>query len=274
MHAADDFFSTLNTIRTLPFSPQRRWSLAAAYAEAAFRRRAGTAGPAEFSLWGLRHLAPSWKIAKFLTREIYVELPYLTALRRAKVIVDVGANCGFATLFFKSTYPDAAIVAIEPQTREADYCRTAVALNQLEGVSVINAAVGREEGTAVLSIVEDNSVISSFCTERAGSARQQETEVIRLSSVLPAEPVDLLKMDIEGAEGDVLQELAARDVLSPDRIRNIVLEVHRFPASTGDALTGILTLLADRGYAYSLAAKPDADSHHQDVLVYCSARAA
>lgn len=225
-------------------------------------------------MWGLRHLAPSWKIAKFLTREIYVELPYLTSLRRAKVIVDVGANCGFATLFFKATYPEASIVAIEPQKREADYCRTAVALNQLDGVRVINAAVGREAGQAVLSIVEDNSVLSSFCTERAGSAQQQKTEVIRLSSLLPTEPVDLLKMDIEGAEGEVLQELAERGALSPDRIKNLVLEVHRFPASTGDALTGILTLLADQGYAYSISAKPNADSHHQDVLVYCSARAA
>jgi FkbM family methyltransferase len=270
MHAADDFFTTLNTIRTLPFSPQRRWSLAAAYTETALRRRAGTAGAAEVSVWGLRHLAPSWKIAKFLTREIYVELPYLTALRRAKVIFDVGANCGFATLFFKSTYPDATIVAIEPQKREADYCRTAVALNRLQGVQVINAAVGREAGKAVLSIVEDNSVISSFCTTRAGSAQQQETNVIRLSSVLPAEQVDLLKMDIEGAESEVLQELDERGVLTPNRIKHLVLEVHRFPARTGDALTNILQLLASRGYAYSLAARPGRETPHQDVLVYCS----
>lgn len=270
MHAADDFFTTLNTIRTLPFSHQRRCSLAAAYTKAACLRRSGADGPAEFSVWGLTHLAPSWKIAKFLLREIYVELPYLTAVRGAKVIVDVGANCGFATLFLKSIHPDASITAIEPQQRESGYCQSAVTLNRLGDVRVINAAVGREPGKAVLSIVEDNSVLSSFCTARAGSAQQQETDVIRLSSVLPAEPVDLMKMDIEGAEGEVLQELADCDALSPDRIKNIVLEVHRFPSSTGDALTSILTLLASRGYEYSLSARPGAASHHQDVLVYCS----
>lgn len=274
MHAADDFLTTLNAIRTLPISGSKRYSLAAAYTQSALRRRSGGSGPAEISVWGLRHLAPSWRSAKFLLREIYVDLPYQTTLARAKVIFDVGANCGFATLFFKSTYPDATIVAIEPQRREADFFRRAVTLNRLDGIDVINAAVGSEAGQRMLSIVDDNSVISSLCTTRAGNAHQQPTEVVRLSTLLPDVPVDLMKMDIEGAEHEVLRELADSGTLSPERIRNLVIEVHRFPSLAGDPLIEILTLLTNHGYDYSVVARTNGANHQQDVLVYCSPAAA
>ncbi len=244
--------------------------LAAAYTESALQRKAGSSGPAEVAVWGLRHLAPSWRSAKFLLREIYVDLPYQTTLPAAKVIFDVGANCGFATLFFRSTFPAATIVAIEPQRREADFCRTAVTLNRLEGVEVINAAVGGEPGRRMLSIVDDNSVISSFCTERAENSHQEPTEVLRLSTLLPECPVDLMKMDIEGAELEVLRELAASGTLSPARIKTLVIEVHRFPSLDGDPLAAILNLLTKHGYDYSVAARAGNASHHQDVLVYCS----
>lgn len=271
MHAADDFFSTLNTIRTLPISGRQRGSLAVSYAQTALLRKSGRSGPADLVIWGLRHLAPSWRSAEFLLKEIYINLPYQTALTDAKTIFDVGANCGFATLFLRSIYPAAAITAIEPQPREAELCRHAVTLNRLNGITVINAAVGEEAGQRMLSIVDDNSVISSFCTARAGNAHQQPTRVLRLSTLLPAEPVDLLKMDIEGAEQEVLRELAASGALSPDRIRNLVIEVHRFPSRTGDPLAAILQLLTTCGYDYSIAARAGGASHHQDVLVYCSA---
>lgn len=270
MHAADDFLTTLNAIRTLPLSGSQRRSLASAYTHSTLWRKTGRSGPAEISVWGLRHLAPSWRAAKFLLREIYIDLPYQTALTGVKTIFDVGANCGFATLFFKSTFPDARIVAIEPQQREADFCRAAVTLNRLDGIEVINAAVGAEAGQRMLSIVEDNSVISSFCTARAENARQQPTQVWPLSTLLPDTPVDLLKMDIEGAELEVLRELADHAALAPERIRNLVIEVHRFPSRNGDPLSEVLSLLTHSGYDYSLAARAGGTSHHQDVLVYCS----
>jgi FkbM family methyltransferase len=269
MHPSADFLTTLNAIRLLPVSCTKRYSLYATYLKLFVSRRLGSQGRASFKLWGLWHLAPSSRAAEFLVKDVYIGMPYRLSLRSAKRILDVGANCGFATLFFKSHFPDASILAVEPLKREADYIREAIRLNNLAGITVINCAVGSAPGMIDLYTEEENTVVSSFSVVRSGTARHQQTEVILLSSMISEEPVDILKLDIEGAETDVLHELSRANVLSPSRIRNIVMEYHRFDPSQISMFPEILKLLESVGYAYSISAKASAGSVQQDVLVYC-----
>lgn len=269
MEPSADFLTTLNAIRILPFSWRKRFSLLRAYLLATINRRLRLDHRAEFDLWGLRHLAPSWKTAEFLIKDVYIGTPYRLPLMNAATIFDVGANCGFATLFFKAMYPEAVIVAVEPQARESACITEAIALNRLQDVHVHHCAVGPTSGVAEFITQEDNSVVSSTSEKRTGQGEKLQVKVSKLSSLLPNWPIDILKLDIEGAEVAVLRELADAKALSPQKIRNIVMEYHRFDPAAMAALPGILSLLESSGYEYAFDARTHCGSSHQDVLVYC-----
>jgi len=264
-----DFITSVNTIRRTPISLEKRFSLLTAYLKATTLRRLGIKGRAVVTIWGLKHFSANWGMAEYLIKEIYIGMSYKFPLQKAERLFDVGANCGFATLFFKSLFPNAEIVSIEPQTRESGLLKEAVSINQLQGIRVLQNAVGRAEEQAIFSINEAVPGFSSLIKNRADGTKEEHVQVLRLSSLLPKEPVDLLKMDIEGAEGAVLSELSEAGCLSANRIRNMIIEVHRFESTGLEDFTRILDLISRSGYEYCLRAKESLSSFQQDVLVYC-----
>jgi FkbM family methyltransferase len=214
-------------------------------------------------------LAATWKSAEFLTKDVYIGLPYLLPDTNPQRIFDVGANAGFATMFFSALYPEAQIVSIEPQMREVGYLRECVRLNGLAKVEVVNCAVGAEPGTMRFFTHDENSVVSSLSISRTTDGKEEEIKVMLLSTLLPDAPVDILKLDVEGAEREVLEDLSQQAALNPKRIRNIVMEYHRFDPEGISAFPDTLRLLEKSGYEYTLSARAHQSSAQQDVLVYC-----
>jgi hypothetical protein len=74
--------------------------------------------------------------------------------------------------------------------------------------------------------------------------------------------VDLLKLDIEGAEQDVLEELSMRGALA--RIRRLIVEYHHRLRSPASELSRFLTILESHGFTYKLLSS--ARGHHFDEL--------
>ena len=90
----------------------------------------------------------------------------------------------------------------------------------------------------------------------------------RLSPYLEG-PVDFLKLDVEGSERDVLQELADAGKLA--LVEQMVVEYHHHLEPGTDRLAAFLGLLEEHGFGYQLAAPlrlPIARDTFQDVLVY------
>ena len=244
-------------------------SVLRSFLKASFLRRIKKQGRADLFILGLKHIAPNWKSAEFLIKDIYIGLPYMFGNKKMSTIFDVGANCGFATLFFKSLYPASQIFAIEPQKRESTFLCEAISKNNIQNVQVLTAAVGDFEGNMELSVCSESTVLSSFTAERSGFENSETTQVVRLSRILPLTQIDLLKLDVEGAEGAVLRDLSKSECLTPKRIKNIIMEYHHFDFLNSERLPEILELLVNHGYKYSLDARKNIFSHNQDILIYC-----
>lgn len=230
---------------------------------------ARTAGIAGFEVRFLDFAALS-----HLFHEIFVKGEYFFATDEARpTIVDCGSNIGMSVLYFKMLYPASRIVAFEPGEEAFSCLQENVTRNRLESVSLNSVALTAEEG--VVDFYHDpgrpGSLRTSTTKERMpGERRTVEASV--LSKHLVGD-VDFLKMDIEGAELDVLEEV--RDAGRLRRIRRMAIEYHHHVDPEDDRLSRLLRLLEDGGFGYQVhadLARPLRGGTFQDVLVYAYRR--
>jgi len=192
-------------------------------------RKWGDTGPGVISFLGYRVEYPNQSHALLLVHEIFVNGAYrFDGGNPRPRIVDCGANIGMAVLFFKAYRPDAQVIAFEPDP--ATYARLArsVEINQLPRVTLENAAVGEKEGLATFygSRADPGSLTASL--EPAwGGETAKEVRVVRLSRWIQ-EPVDFLKLDVEGAEYGVIRDLVETGAIR--WIREAVIEYHELDA--------------------------------------------
>jgi FkbM family methyltransferase len=142
------------------------------------------------------------------------------------VFVDVGAAMGYYCVLVKQLRPAARIFAVEALPRHVSALRATLALNGLAptDVTVMQVAVSPETGKASFVDQGYGSQLSSATVKRH-DAVEIEVEARSLKAIL-AEigPVDLMKMDIQGAEREVLG--AARGPLSAGAIAHAIVGTH------------------------------------------------
>lgn len=209
--------------------------------------------------------------ARFLVEEIFLMATYGPALPKSSPrILDCGANCGFATAFFKLLHPDAQITAFEPSPSSCALLRRNVADNHFKGVEIVEAACGGKEGTLDFVISERLSLISSADPAR-GTGQRVSVSVVPLSRWV-GERVDLLKLDVEGAEHEVLAELIESRAIC--RIDRLAIEYHHRMGTATCRMGGFLKLLEQEGFTYSLlggeAPGVRFGTAFQDVMIYAS----
>lgn len=133
------------------------------------------------------------------------------------VIFDCGSNIGISVLYYKSKYPDAKITAFEPDPKIIPVLKRNLNNNKANDVTVIDAAVWNKNGEAPLFCEgADGSKITTF-----GAPGTVMVKTVSLNDLIEEE-IDLLKIDIEGAEFEVILNIAQKLSL----IKNIVIEYH------------------------------------------------
>lgn len=149
-------------------------------------------------------------------------------LKPGSCFVDVGANIGYFTLLAGGLLePDGRIYAFEPFPQAYHWLEHNLQQNQLSCVSIQNTAVSDSDGGKTLFLPSDGawtnaSLIAEF-TEHSDSLA---IKAIRLETFLAVQSnphVDLIKIDVEGAELQVLAgmgEFLARD--QPDLIIEVL----------------------------------------------------
>jgi len=143
--------------------------------------------------------------------------------------VDLGANEGyFAVLGARRVGPTGRVVAVEPQARLAPLIRANLELNGVTWARVVEAAVAESAGTRPLFLTAStNTGASSFFRGTRYHLPTVEVRTLTLGALLEesgVEEVDLLKVDVEGAELSILE--GARQLLASGRIRALTLDVH------------------------------------------------
>lgn len=178
-------------------------------------------------------------------------------LRPGDVFVDVGANCGYYTLTAAGLVgPSGRVVAFEAHPGIYETLMRSIGLNHLPYVTALNVAVADGPGTLSMSgDAEATALGMARVVVGDGPEARIQIRAAALDDLLDdagVDRVDLLKMDIEGAEALAIRGMSAG--LRRGRYRRILLELHpRQIGELGEKVEAIYRTLAEAGYvAYSL----------------------
>jgi FkbM family methyltransferase len=154
----------------------------------------------------------------FLNEEYEMKLPFVP-----KTIIDAGANIGLASIYFISSYPEAQIVAIEPDDENYE-----VLCNNIKPYENINSIkAGLWYKTAELEISDKYKMGKwAMVVEEKKENLTGGINTITITEIMQKvgwETVDLLKIDIEGSERFLFKE----NYLSwLPKCKVIVIELH------------------------------------------------
>jgi FkbM family methyltransferase len=177
---------------------------------------------------------------------------YFEASRTAPRIIDCGGHIGLAVLYFKSLYPEARILTFEPNPETFALLQKNIVQNNLHGVQAINMAVTRDASEDAILYVGQNflkawdstGTIEPDLWFNMHDYRGIAVQSTRLSSYINGR-IDFVKLDIEGAEVDVLAELDGKLAA----VGAITLEYHQNPVNFEEQkLEKIIETLETHGF--------------------------
>lgn len=183
-------------------------------------------------------LSVAWQIMELFEEE---RLRF-NAATDEPVVIDCGANVGISALYFRSLHPRCRLTCFEPDAAVFACLKANLDANGAGDVACHREAVWTHAGgVAFMGDGADGGAVGT------GPGAVQVPSV-RLKDVLARHPViDLLKIDIEGAECEVLLDCA--DEL--ERVRHLYVEYHSFPGRE-QRLNEVLAVLTAAGFRYQV----------------------
>lgn len=152
-------------------------------------------------------IASAWVTRGVLAGTTYPVLPFVDDV---EVVLDAGANCGAASVYFAHHYPDARIHSCEPGSHQRAFLERNVARHP--GITVHPIGLHDHDGELPLYQGLDDSGSSSLIPGEWNADEPTETVTVRAAGPWAAElgldRLDIVKLDVEGCEVPVLESLA------------------------------------------------------------------
>ncbi len=162
-------------------------------------------------------------------QQIFPRQEYAFKVSRApRTIVDAGANVGFASVYFANQFPDARIIAIEPEPSNFELLKRNVA--PYPNVTPLLGALWNSDSQ--INLLDGGDGHWSFMTQAAEDAASEPLGAV--TGTVPAftvptlmrthmlDSIDIFKVDIEGAERELFADAGAWI----DRVDALIVELH------------------------------------------------
>ncbi len=145
---------------------------------------------------------------------------FLTLAESSRLVLDVGSHIGLYALLAAVDRPERTAVAFEPVVRNVGYLRNNVVRNTADNIVVEQVAVGDRDGSILLEVPDTLRLPATATLNKGSNGAVVTTEVpiVSLDTYVAEHglgPVDLIKIDVEGAESAVLQ--GARHIIEDHR---------------------------------------------------------
>lgn len=177
-------------------------------------------------------------------QEIIEDECYKFISRSSKpIIIDCGANFGMAVRYFKKIYPEAEIHAFEADPDIFKYLEQNSAIARHQNVFLYNSAVWFEQSQLYF---KSNKGAGGKLVENDSDSTTIKVDAIDMNKFLSKfDRIDFLKIDIEGAENDVIPHI--KHQLS--KVDNLFVEYHSFE-NKPQHLSDLLNVIEGAGFRY------------------------
>src|ERR1700730_1245135 len=197
--------------------------------------------PREISAWPEEIKSPvhvrvgtsdAWVYRQILLRGQYaLDLPFTP-----QTIVDAGANIGLASIYYARRYPQARVISVEAEASNFEIlCRNVA---PYPNIVPIHAALWNRDG--FIGVSEPSPRTSdkwAFVTHEGDGARVRAITMRTLMREFNIESIDLLKVDIEGAEKELFEDSGWADGL-----QSLAIELHdHFKPGCGTAVNAAMS---------------------------------
>ncbi len=153
---------------------------------------------------------------KFKANEYFEQILLHQVTKPGMTAVDVGANLGYFTLTLaRQVGPSGTVVAFEPDTANFELLGKTIRANGCSQVRLEPCAVAESDGVCRLYLCEENAGDNRIFDSGDGRP-YREVKTVALDSYLGEKRVDVIKMDIQGAEARALQGMKALLSRNPD----------------------------------------------------------
>ena len=180
--------------------------------------------------------------AEFLhgLHEIFISKIYDQQFDKRPYIIDCGANIGLSIIYVKQRYPEAEILAFEPDEKNSDLLYRNINSFGYDNITIRKEAVWNEN--TILKFSNQGSMSSRI--QYDNSTNFKEVKATRLRDLIDR-TVDFLKIDIEGAEFTVLSDLGEK----LNFVKNLFVEYHGHFAQNAE-LTKLFAIFSEHGFTY------------------------
>lgn len=158
----------------------------------------------------------------YIFSEVFIDKCYSVDISpQPKTILDLGANVGYSSIFFKKKYPAAHVVCVEPIQDNLVVLHQNIKINRME-IEVLEGAISSAKGTLNM---EKGTKDYNF---RVTNSKKNDNMIVKALTVEEVlnkfgwDFIDLLKVDIEGSE----KELFATNADWLYKVNNLIIEAH------------------------------------------------
>lgn len=179
--------------------------------------------------------------------EVFVRNEYFFKSKKNKpVIVDCGSNIGVSVLFFKYIYPQSIIYAFEPDPQTFTLLEKNIEKNHLKNVFAYNSALAQKKGKISFFIDDTPGGLRMSLIKERMPVQEIKVDSISLADFIKDKRIDFIKMDVEGYEQVVIDDMKNKKVLS--QVPEMIIEYHHHIEKQEEKFADFLHLLTESGY--------------------------
>ncbi|MEK6477325.1 FkbM family methyltransferase [Catalinimonas sp. 4WD22] len=201
-----------------------------------------------------------------LFKEIFAKGDYcFSSSNTEPKIIDCGANIGMSILFFKKIYPSCHILAFEPNPNAFHLLEKNIKDNKVENVILKKIGLSNKSGSINFYLSENKGSLLGSTNSNRGGNNILKIQTSTLSSYIENKSYDLIKMDVEGAEQEIIDDLVATN-----QIRNsktYIIEYHHRINKEASQFSKFLAPFEANGFEYNMKTSYGSLGAFQDVMI-------
>ncbi len=220
--------------------------------------------------WFLKYKVFSYKYSnlRYLFNEIFISNDYyFESITKSPLIVDCGANIGMSVLYFKRLFPDSKIIVFEPNPYAFALLKRNMEINNIENLELHNVALSDKETEISFYIDDNRGTLGGSVNKVRGGSNELKVPAKTLSGYLKnISAADLIKIDVEGAESNLLTDLVESGMINKGK--EYIIEYHHNMNGEKSRLSYFLEVFEAQGFNYNIRTTYKKVNSFQDILLH------